>query len=248
MLFDLQSGKRRNVVRIVYGTLAALFLFGFVLFGIGSSVTLDPAQLFGGSDDADPVTQFDSQLDEAQKRLANNPDNPDAMLDVARYGFLAGNTVADQDETTGVPVANEEARSYWNPALDAWERYLRTDPKELETTTASQMVLVYQVLGDASGAARTQAELAKAEPNPETYGALAYLHYVAGDVAAGDEAADKAVAQTNGKEADELERRLDKLSEQARKINKQAPQGGGEEPQLQSPFGGFGGTLPPASP
>jgi hypothetical protein len=246
MLFDLQSGRRRNVVRIVYGTLAALFLFGFILFGIGSDVTLDPAQLFGG-DDADPVTQFDSQVDEAQQRLANNPDNPDALLDVARYGFLAGNTVADQDEATGVPVANEEARSYWNPALDAWERYLRTDPQELDTTTASQMVLVYQVLGDASGAARTQAELAKAEPNPETYGALAYLYYVAGNVGAGDEAADKAVAQANGKEADRLERRLDKLSEQARKIKKQAAPGEGEEPQLQSPFGGVGG-VPPASP
>jgi hypothetical protein len=247
MLFDLQSGRRRNVVRVVYGTLAALFLFGFVLFGIGGDVTLDPAQLFGG-DDADPVTQFDSQVDEAQQRLANNPNSPDALLDGARYGFLAGNTVADQDEATGVPVANDEARSYWNPALDAWEGYLRTNPEELDVATASQMVLVYQVLGDAAGAARTQAEVAKDDPNPETYGALAYLHYVAGNIAAGDEAADKAVAQADGKEADRLERRLDRLSEQARKAKKQAAPGEGEEPQLQSPFGGVGGTLPPASP
>jgi hypothetical protein len=251
MLFDLQSGRRRNVVRVVYGTLAALFLFGFVLFGIGGDVTLDPAQLFGGSDDANPTTQFDAQVDEAQQRLAQNPDNPDALLDAARYGYLAGNTVADQDESTGIPVANEDARSYWNPALDAWERYVRTDPKEVDVTVAAQMVLVYQLLGDFSGAARTQALYAEQDPNPETYGTLAYLQYVAGDIAAGDEAADKAVAQAEGKDAKELERRLGNLSEQARKAKQQAAQGTGEEPQIQSPFGGlggFGGALPPASP
>ncbi len=35
MLFDLR-GKRRRLVQVVYATLAALFLIGFVGFSIGS--------------------------------------------------------------------------------------------------------------------------------------------------------------------------------------------------------------------
>jgi hypothetical protein len=254
MLFDLQSGKRRTVIRVVYAALAALFLFGFVLFGIGSEVSGGLGDVIGlGSNDteeADPATQFDSQLDQAQKRLAQNPDDQDALLDVARYGFLAGNAVAPRDESTQQPVADEAARGYWNPALDAWERYLKTDPKEIDLTVAPQMVVIYQLLGDASGAAATQELIADAQPSLQAYGTLAFYEYSAGNIAAGDAASKKAVAEANGKQKQQVQKQLDDIAKQARAQKKAAGEASpGEGPgQLQSPFGGLGSSAAPPAP
>jgi len=254
MLFDLQSGKRRSVIRVVYAVLAALFLFGFVLFGIGSDAPGGLGDLFGfgtnQTEEADPATQFDSQLDQAQNRLAADPQNQEALLDVARYGFLAGNAVAPRDEETQQPVADEAAREYWNPALDAWERYLRTDPKEVDMGVAGQMVLVYQLLGDAGGAATTQRLIAEDQPTENSYAYLAFYEYSAGNIAAGDEAAERAVNEANGKAADRLEQQLADIGKQARAQKKAGEAGGGQgegAPQLQSPFGGLGGgaAVPP---
>jgi hypothetical protein len=54
MLFDLQSGRRRRVIQVVFGALAVIFAVSFVFFGIGSEVGggfADSLNLGGGSDD-----------------------------------------------------------------------------------------------------------------------------------------------------------------------------------------------------
>jgi hypothetical protein len=249
MLFDLQSGKRKTVVRIVYGTLAALFLIGFVGFSIGSNVSggifdaLGLTNSSGGSSDA--TTQYDSQIEQAEKQVKKNPQDEQALLNVARYRFLAGTQVADRDETTGQLVANDDARSQWNPALDAWEKYLKTDPKKPDLQVAGQMVYAYQQLGDAEGAAQTQKLIVAAQPSAIGYAQLAVFEYADGSLSAGDAAANKAESEAKGKQAKQISKQLDQFAKQARAVKKQAAassQASGGQGQLQNPFGGLGAS------
>ena len=78
MLFDL-SGKRKRLVQVVYATLAALFLVGFVGFGIGSSGAgglLDGLGLGGDGSGGSLSGQYDDQIDSANQRLAKDPTTP----------------------------------------------------------------------------------------------------------------------------------------------------------------------------
>ena len=75
MLFDLQSGKRRRVVQVVFGALAFIFLISFVGFGIGSPGTggIFDAIGLGGDSASTGNPQFDQQIDDAEARVADEP-------------------------------------------------------------------------------------------------------------------------------------------------------------------------------
>jgi len=273
VLFDLQSGRRKTVVRIVYGFLAALFLIGFVLFGIGGDVSLDPSELFGGSNEPD-ATQFQSQIDDAEKKLTDDSKNENALTDLARYRYLAGNTLVEvSSDGTTLGTVNEDVRGEWSQALDAWERYLKTDPKQPDPVIAGQMLCAYDpaVCGyggsdpatvDADGAAAVLEVLAEDDPRPEYFGQVAFYRYSTGDLGGGKEFADKALAESKGKQRQQLQEQLDALEKEATKLAKErkkaAKDGGQGAPvapggtSLSNPFGGLGsgaappgGTVPP---
>jgi tetratricopeptide (TPR) repeat protein len=259
MLFDLQSGKRRTMIRIVYAALAALFLIGFVGFSIGSSNVggglFDALGLTDSSSGGSPdtATVYDSQIQDAQRQLKQNPNDPTALSDLAYYHYLAGQVQGGTDETTQQFTVTDETRDQWNQALDAWEKYLKTDPKQVELTKAGPIVQAYVQLGDASGAVKTQKLIAAQAPSLQSYGTLAYLYYANGDLGAGDKAADKATAKAKGKQAKQVSKQLDQLRKQAQALKAQAgaqSQGQGP-PQIQDPFGGLGpssGTVSPTVP
>jgi hypothetical protein len=271
VLFDLQSGRRRNVVRVVYGTLAGLMLIGFVFFGIGSDVSFDCAGAIEG-DDGPTATQFQSQIDDAEKKLAKNPKDEDALTDIARYRYLAGNSLVEpSDDGTTLGTVNEDVRSEWSKALDAWERYLKADPKQPDPVIAGQMLCAYDPtacgyggadteLIDYDGAAAVVEVLAEDDPRPEYFGQVAYYRYSDGDLEGGREAAAQALAEASGKDRAQLEKQLDALEKEATKLaeerEKSAEKGGegglgtpGGSP-LSSPFGsglGSGATTPPGA-
>ena len=105
-------------------------------------------------------------------------------------------------------------------------------------------------LVDFDGAAGVLEILAEDDPTPEYFGQIAYYRYSAGDLEAGEEAADKALAEASGKQrkaAREAARRARegrrrKLVEQRKKSAEE----GGEadrhprQPSLSNPFGGLG--------
>ena len=251
MLFDLRSGKRRRVVQVVYGGLAALFLLGFVFFGIGGEVNLDPAELFGGGGGS-TSGQFEDQVDDAENRLEANPKDEKALRDLAQYRYLSGQAQLEQDEETLQPVVTEESRSEFEAAVEAWDRYLKTDPQKPDVATAGQVVSAYFFLNDAGGAARAQRIVAEANPSTGTYSNLAFYLYADGQIGPGDEAAAQAVAQAEPSERAAIRKELETLSRQAAKQKKaleKLPEGGaGGEGALEDPFGGLGpsGTPPPA--
>jgi tetratricopeptide (TPR) repeat protein len=271
MLFDLRSGKRRRVVQVVFGFLAFIFAISFVGFGIGSDVSGGIFDVFS-DDSSSPSTdsQYQSQIDSAEKQLQKNPKDEQALLSLARYRYLSGATQLDVDEEAQTVSFTSEAGEDWDEALDAWERYLKTDPKEIDPQVAAQMICAYvpalpqpTCIGaqtsdvDFDGAIQTQQLLVNEDPTGQNYANLAYFLYSDGRIEAGRQAADKAIAEVPAKEQKRLEKgfdQLDKQAEQIKKASNQASEAGsatGETP-LQNPFGGLGsgsGTgLPPATP
>jgi tetratricopeptide (TPR) repeat protein len=275
MLFDLRSGKRRRLVQVVFGALAAIFAISFIGFGIGSGGLngglFDALGL--GSDSSsspDSGSQYQSQIDSAEKKIKQDPKDAKALLSLARYRYLSGSTQLDVDQEAQTVSLTTEASDEWNEALDAWERYLKTDPKDIDPQVAAQMICAYvpalpppTCIGaqttevDFGGAIKTQQLLASSDPTAQNYATLAYFLYSDGRLDAGRQAADQAIAKAPTKEQDKLEKGFDQLDEQAAKAKKaqqEASQAGsatGETP-LQNPFGGLGSGsstgLPPATP
>jgi len=273
VLFDLKTGKRRRFIQVVFGFLAFIFFISFVGFGIGSDVSggiFDAIGLGGSGGRTDVSSQYEQQIEEAEDKLAADPKDPKALTDLARYRYLSGQENLDFDEETGVATITEEARGEWNAALDAWEKLLRTKPERVDPQVAGQMVCAYvpplplcqvQAPADAldlAGAAQTQRVLAEESGDSAAYAQLASFLYFDGDLKAGDDARDEAIAAANPGQRERVERELGRLRKDAQayvKAQEQASQAGGAEgaPQLENPFGGLGAGgagagLPPAGP
>jgi tetratricopeptide (TPR) repeat protein len=256
VLFDLSSPGRKNIIRVVYGVLALLFLIGFVGFGIGGELggggIVD--SLTGGGGDGDTAEQFEQQIEDAEAALETNPADEKALANLTEYRYLSGQAQLDVDEATGAPILTEEARGEFEAAIDAWTRYLETDPAKPDVSAAGQVVQAYVLLGNAEGAAEAQEILAEDNPSSGAYSTLAYYYYADFDFKRGDEAAQRAVEETNENQKKAVEKQLDQLRESAvkeeKRIEKLSDSEAGAEEGLQSPFGGLdsGGSVPLTSP
>src|SRR4051794_17525479 len=90
MLFDLSSGKRRTVVRIVYALLALLIGGGLVLFGIGGSQGgIFDALGIGGGDSGGGNPQYDQQISDDEAKLKENPKDAAALIDLSKTHYLS---------------------------------------------------------------------------------------------------------------------------------------------------------------
>jgi hypothetical protein len=270
VIFDLKSGKRRRVVQIVFGFLAFIFFISFVGFGIGSDVSggiFDAIGIGGNGSNEDVESTYEQNIEDAEKKLDKDPKDENALVDLARYHFLAGQENLDLDEETGVATVTQETRSSWDAGIDAWERLLATKPEKLDEVVANQIICAYvpplpacavqapldEI--DLEGAAKTQELVAEQDDSAQAYAVLAQFYYFDGNLKAGDEARDEAVSRAKGNVASQLEKDLEKLRGETEKFiaeQKKAEKAGGEEgaPQLESPFSGIGseGTgLPPAT-
>jgi hypothetical protein len=270
VIFDLKSGKRRRVVQVVFGFLAFIFFISFVGFGIGSDVSggiFDAIGLGGNSNNQDVESTYEQNIEDAEKKLDEDPKDEKALNDLARYHFLAGQENLDLDEESGVATVTQETRSEWDASIDAWEQLLAAKPPKLDPVVANQVICAYvpplpacavqapieEI--DLEGAAKTQEVLAEQEDSAEAYAVLSQFYYFDGNVKAGDQARDEALSRADGGLAKQLDKDLGNLRAEAEKFikeQKKAEEAGGEEgaPQLENPFGGLGsdaGGIPPAT-
>ena len=80
MLFDLQSPRRRRVIRVTFGALAAIFALSFVFLGVGTGGGgFSISDLFGNGGSSDTSSAFDDDIKAAEQKLAANP-NDSAVL------------------------------------------------------------------------------------------------------------------------------------------------------------------------
>jgi tetratricopeptide (TPR) repeat protein len=251
MLFDLR-GKRKRLVQVSYAALALIFLVGFVGFSIGSGNApgglFDAIGLGGGDSQGSVSSQFDNQIESANKQLAKNPKDTSALLKLARAEYQKGKTGVVQDPSTGQISVSADAHTELGNAADAWSKYLKLNKGKPNATAAAELVNAYILLNDASGAAKTQEIVAENQPTASSYGALARFRYYLGDIAGGDAAAKKAESlapnaireqtrqtlQSYRKQGLQLKKRLAKA-----KKNGPPPTTPGANP-LANPLGGLG--------
>lgn len=235
MLFDLTSPRRRRVVRVVFGSLAAVFAISFVFLGIGSGINADFTGPLGdllGTNDADEVG-FEEDIKDAEERTQANPKDAQAWLELAEAHLLQAAREGDTDDQ-GFTIPNSDAGSESAQAVDAWEKYLALKPKKPDPSVAGQMSSAYLLANGillspdgsgqlavafgeptvfeaqqvAAGAARAQEIAAAGNPSANTFGTLALFHYYAGNVAEGDRAAQQALGTLEGAEAEGIQQTL----------------------------------------
>jgi tetratricopeptide (TPR) repeat protein len=192
MLFDL-TGKRKRLVQVVYIGLAVLFGGGLVLFGVGGNVSGGLIDAFRGTGSAE-TSAFDDLVERAERRAVRDPRNPDAQLAVVRAQFNLASSPQGSDAETG--QLTDRGQQAIIEVAQAWERYLRLDPKEIDASAAGFAALAYGALQDYDKAVETQELSVESRPSANGYFQLADFAYRAGQVKAGDRAAEEAVART----------------------------------------------------
>jgi hypothetical protein len=253
MVFDTR-GRRKNVLRIVYAVLA--LLMGGSLF-----LTVGPfslGELVGNSGSGSATQALDEQAERIEGRLAADPTNEQLLLSLTRARIGAGNAGLE-GETGPLP---QEAEEDFNAGLQTWERYLQQTDEP--NPTAAQLVAqtafrvaetgantIAEIQSNVDKALAAQRIAASEQPNLGSISNLAIYQYFAGDLAAGDKSAKRAVALVPKAEAKNIEKQLDEIRERGARFAKQIEQVAKEQAkagrgQLKTPFEGLGspsGTL-----
>lgn len=229
MLFDLQ-GKRRRLIQATYLTLAILMGGGLVLFGIGSDVQGGLADFFSGSGGGNGSPVVEEQLEEAEERLVANPEDPDALADVARANYQLATTTDEEARAVGALFA-EDAAPQLEAAADAWNRYLETQPERPDEALAFLMVQVYgeQGLNQPAEAAEAAEVVASERRDPQAYLVLTQYAALAGDDRKAELAGRRAVTLAPDAQQDQVERQVTQLIRAAEALREQnQPAGPGD--------------------
>jgi tetratricopeptide (TPR) repeat protein len=255
VLFDLRSGRRRKVVQVVYGLLAASFLIGFVFFGVGTGGIGSISDIFsGGGSGSSASSAFDSQISHAQAQLKKDPQNPTALKNLASYEISASGVT--QAAQTGQQLSTD-TQNRLNVAFDSWDKYLKTNPKKPDIALAPQIGLAFALTGDFTGAIKAQKIVADSQPSATSIGQLAIYYYANGDFKAGDAASKQAIAKSPKASRPQTKAILSqkkKIAERFAKAQKAAAQAqasggnGSSSPQIQNPFSGLAPSTTPTTP
>jgi hypothetical protein len=259
MLFDLR-GKRRNVVKVVYATLAVLM--GLSLFIVIGGFNI--AELFQSNNTSgEAAEQFEEQAERIEAKLRKDPQDPDLLVALTRAQINTGNSLI-RLEDNGEQVMTLGAVQEFQKANDTWVKYLKATDEPavglalLVGPTMFRLAETARTLIEArrnvTGAAEAQEIVAKERPSINAYSTLAYYTYFTGDFAAAKAAEEKAKSFAKGKpEEESIEKQLSEVRQRAKKFDneikkseQQAKAGGGaggaapEEPleEGQSPLGG----------
>jgi tetratricopeptide (TPR) repeat protein len=272
VLFDLQSGKRRRVVQITFGTLAVLFAVGFVFFGVGTGGGGGIADLVGsgGGGNGDASSAFDEDIEAAEAKLAVNPNDTAALSELVTLHFQAGRQAVDENGAL-TSDGEEELRL----GADAWNKYVKASKSNVDTGVATIAFQTFDALGatsfvearastssaealtavnaavaDWEAAAETNRILVERQPTSANYTRLAYYLYLSGQTEAADQAAEQAKKAKGGAPAD-----VDAQTQQAKALGtqlqaaikqltkEQQATGGGATGGGENPLGGLGGGL-----
>ncbi|MDQ3726175.1 MAG: hypothetical protein M3335_09875 [Actinomycetota bacterium] len=255
MLFDLREGRRRNVVKVVYATLAVLM--GLSLFLVIGGFNI--AELFQGDETGNSAEVYEEQVERIEGRLKQDPEDPNLLLSLTRAHVNAGNAKV-QIEANGEQVMTVEAFQEFQEASDSWNTYLdATDEPsptvaQLMAITLARMAETGQTVEEAQRniAAATEAQRIVAEERPtlNSVSTLALYTYFTGDFEAAEKARTEAEKLATGKsEREALDKSLDETEKRAKAFLKEvkraeeqskaeAGAGGGA---LENPLGGTGG-------
>ena len=253
MLFDTR-GKRKHVIRVVYAILA--LLMGASLFLVVGPFNI--GNLIGNSSSTGSAAKvLHEQAERIERRLAQNPQDEQLLLQLTRARINAGNAQIERTSETAPPVVTPEAKKDFEAASEAWARYLKQaeEPNaiaaQLLGSTYFQLAESSTTVGEAveyvAKGTRAQKIAAGESPSLGSLSTLAIYQYFNGEYAAADRTTKQAAAKAGSKtEAKGVEKQLAEYRKRSKAFAKQKKEVAKFEAEsgkksLESPFGGLGG-------
>jgi hypothetical protein len=270
VLFDLQSPRRRRVIRVTFGALAAIFAISFVFLGVGTGGGgFSFSDLFGGSSSGSAASAFDDDIQAAQQQLAANPNDPATLGRLVQLHYQAGIANQNSDGTL-----TSDGEQQLREAADTWTKYVKASNGNLDAAPATFALNVFDQLGqidfqqartdttstealsdvnaavaDWKNAAQAQQALIEANPkqaNANSYGRLASYLYLAGDTKGAQQAIANA-QKSGGGQASTLENQLTQIKQLGQQLQAAIAQLTKQQQKSQAqgtggtPLGGSGG-------
>ena len=193
MLFDLRGRGRRRTVQVVYIGLAAIFLLGFVGFGVGGG--------FGSGGIFDVFTKNEGsggvsrsgEVKKYEKLTRAQPQNVNAWEKLLNAQVHE----AGSEAYVSLEGVTPKGRRLYAQIDQAWNRYVALDPPKPNLTLAKQVLQIYgeEGLNRPASAVGVLQIIVAAEPKSAVYYRfLADYAYKAKNTRIGDLAAAKAVS------------------------------------------------------
>jgi hypothetical protein len=265
VLFDLQSPRRRRVIRVTFGALAAIFAISFVFLGVGTGGGgFSFSDLFGGGSSGSTANAFDDDIKTAEQQIAVNPADTAAFARLVQLQYSAANANTDSN---GAPTS--EGEQHLQEAADAWNKYVKVSKgnpnpstavyalntfdllarlnfaqARSDTSTADALTDVTAAVDSWKTAAQAQQILIDAQPNKATsnvYANLAQYLYLAGETQAGDQAVVKA-KQGKGSDASTLDQQLSSIKQLGQQLQTAIQQLTKQQQESQGGATGAGGA------
>lgn len=260
MLFDLQTPRRRRVVRVVFGGLALIFAISFVFLGVGTGGGgFSLGDLFGGGGGSSS-SAFDGDIKAAEAKLAVNANDTAALGQLVQLHYSAANANTDSN---GAPTS--EGEQHLREAADSWNKYYKVSKgnpspaaavyalntfdllarldfakARSDTSSAEALVDINSAVSDWRSAAQAQQVLISSQPNKATansYATVAQYLYLAGDTKGGDQAAAKA-KQQKGASAQTVDSQLQSVQQLGQQLQSAIKQLTKQQQKTQGATGG----------
>jgi len=266
VLFDLQSPRRRRVVRVTFGALAAIFAISFVFLGVGTGGGgFSFSDLFGGGGGGSSASAFDDQINAAEQRLQANPNDTAALAQLVQLHYSAGSQDVDSNGQL-----TSDGEQQLRESADAWNKYVKLSKGNVEQTPALFALNTFDQLGsidfqkartdtstseavtdvsaavsDWKAAAQAQQVLIAKQPNKNaanSYARLASYLYLAGDTQGGDQALAKAKENSKGSDASTVETQLKPIQQLGQQLQTAITQLTKQQKQTQGGGAAAGGA------
>ena len=227
MLFDLR-GKRRNLVKVVYGTLAVLM--GLSLFLVIGGFNI--AELFNDSSSTGNAAEtYEDQAQRIEVKLRKDPQDTDLLASLTRAQLNAGNSYVEV-QSNGARQMTPEALQQYQLASDTWSKYLESTDKVnggvalLMAPTLLSLAefsrTFPEILANLKAAVNAQTIVAEQRPNVNSYTTLALYTYFTGEFAAAEEAREEAKKLARSKpEREAIDKQLDETKKRAEAFEKE---------------------------
>jgi DNA repair exonuclease SbcCD ATPase subunit len=260
MLFDLQRGRRRTAVKVVYAILAVLM--GASLFLVVGPLNIGEIFNSNSSGSGEAAKPYEEQAERLEVKLKKDPENPRLLEGLSRARVTAGNSLLSVEPTEEDLT---KALQQYQLASSFWSEYLKaTDEPSAGTAQLVAPALLSlaersrsyaQAQRNIEAATEAQGIVADQRPTLNSYSTLALYTYFTGDFKAAEAAQAKAAKLTREKfEREQLSKQMEEVKKNAEKFQqarkqaaaaeKAAAKGNKGNPEaLQAPSNPLGGTF-----
>ena len=227
MLFDLQRGRRKTAVKVVYAILAVLM--GLSLFLVVGPLNIGELFNSNSSSSGDVAKPYEEQAEKLEAELKKDPEDPRLLEGLARARVTAGNSLLsiepDEEDLTNALQQYRLASSYWSEYLDATDEPAAGTAQLVAPALLSlaERARTYEeAQRNIEAATEAQDIVAEQRPTLNSFSTLALYTYFTGDFKAAEAAQAKAAKLTRAKfEREQLDKQMEEVKKNAEKFQQE---------------------------